>query len=93
MLANVRLMETARSVRNWWQPNCRMRASVGDDNLISVRVNHKVRIVGNHDDLAFPLGRLEQWDELVVNGFRIEILFRLVDDQWSVICVVERKVE
>jgi hypothetical protein len=40
----------------------------------------KVGIVGDHDHLTPTLGRLEQRNELVIDGFRIEILFRLVDN-------------
>ena len=49
--------------------------------------------MGYHNDLTLPFGFYEQGYKLVIDGFGIQILFRLVDDQRSVVGIVQRKVE
>ena len=70
-----------------------MRANLCDNDLISIGVDHKVRIVGDHDDLPFGFGRDEQRDEFIEDGLRIEIFLWLVDDKWPVVCVVQSEVQ
>ena len=48
---------------------------------------------GHHDYLAFFFCEDKERDELVENGFRIQILFRLIDDERPVIGVVEGEVQ
>ena len=66
---------------------------MGNDDLVGVSVDDEVGVVGDHDYLSLTFGRLEQRDEFVVDRLRVEVLLRLVDDQRSVISVIERQVK
>src|SRR5450759_3294518 len=70
-----------------------MRARISDDDLISIGVYHEIRIMRNHYDLAVRLGFDKEVDQFVEHRLGIEILLRLVDHQWSVVIVVQRKIE
>ena len=68
-------------------------AVASDDDLICVGIDHQVRIVRHHDHLAVRLSFNEQPYQLFENGFGIEILLRLIDDQRPTVTIVERQVE
>jgi len=49
--------------------------------------------VSHHDDLTLRLGRDEQRHQLVEHRFRIEIFLGMIDDQRSIVGIVESEVE
>ena len=53
-----------------------------DDDLFCVTEHGNVRVVGYDHDLPPLLGAPKHWDERAVNEFPIEIVLRLIDDQW-----------
>jgi hypothetical protein len=69
-----------------------MRASVGDDDLICVRIDHQISIVSDHDYLALGLGRDEQRNQFIEHRFRVQVFLWLIDHQRTIVGIVERKV-
>ena len=57
-----------------------MRARPRHDDLIGIRIDDKVGVVSDHDDLALALGLDEKVHELVENRLGIKTLFGLVDN-------------
>ncbi len=92
-LANKGLIEATRLICNRWQALSRRRCNVSYDNLVSISIYDEVRIVVDHDNLAFASGLLKQGDELIVNGFWIKVFFWLVDNQRSDVIIIECKLE
>lgn len=88
--ANGRVFETSRRVGNGGQPPMLMRPGIGDDDLVGIGVDHKVRVVRYHYDLPLCLGRDEERNQLVKDRLGIKILFRLIDDERTIIGIVER---
>ena len=66
---------------------------VGNNDLIGVSIDYEICIVSYHKHLPFAFGLRKQADEFVLHGLRIEVFLRLVNDEWSVIRVVERQIE
>src|SRR5688572_22272142 len=62
--ANGGIFETSGRVGDGRQAPILMRAGVGDDDLVGVGVDHKIRIVRHHDDLSLCLGRDEERNQL-----------------------------
>ena len=58
--ADIPVFKAASLVGNRRQAADLMRANLCDNDLIRVGIYHKVRVVGDHDDLAFGFGRDEQ---------------------------------
>ena len=91
--AHLRILKSASLIGNAWQSAVSMRPGISDDDLVGVGIDDEVGIVGHHDYLAFFLGDDKERDELVENGLRIQVLFRLIDDERPVIGVVEGEVQ
>jgi hypothetical protein len=69
----------AALIRNHRQSTFSLPSRRGDDNLIGVCVDHEIGIM-RHDYYLSPFpGISEMRDQLVEDGFRIEILLGLVD--------------
>ena len=66
---------------------------MSDDDLIGVGVDDEVRIVRNHDHLAMRLGLDEETNKFLKDRFRVKVFFRLINDQRSVVAVIQREVE
>jgi hypothetical protein len=73
------------------KPIGRVWSDVRDDDLVGIGVDHQVGIVGDDDHLTLRLRRQEQPDQLVEDGFRVEVLLRLIDDQRTLVRNVERE--
>jgi hypothetical protein len=67
-----------------------VRTSVGDDDLICVRVDHQVGVVSDHYHLAFGLGCDEQRNEFI-NGRQAYPDARLVPS-YDVYCLEQEGV-
>ena len=72
-------------VADWRQAARRVRASFRHDDLVRVGVDDQVGVVRDHDHLTFRFRRDEERDQFVEDGFRIEVLLGLVDDQRSIV--------
>ncbi len=70
-----------------------MRADFCNDDLIRVRIDHEVRIVGDHYDLPFGLRGYEQRDKFVEDGLGIEVFLGLIDDERTIIGIVQSQIE
>lgn len=70
-----------------------MRACLGDDDLIRVGVDYEICIVSNHDHLALSLSLSEQRDQFVEDRLWVQVFLWLVNDQGTIIGVIERKIE
>ena len=70
-----------------------VRTTFGDNNLISVGVNHQVGVMRDHDHLALALRSNEEADQLIKNGLGIKIFLGLIDNQRPVIGIIECKIE
>lgn len=92
-MAHVGVLQSSGNVGDWRQFARAMRAGASDDDLVSIRVDHEVGVVGDHDDLPLGLGRDEQGDQFIKDRFGIEILLGLIDDQGPMIALVERQVQ
>ena len=57
-----------------------MRTCFGNDDLISVGVDHKVSVVGDHDHLTALLGFDEERHQFIIHRLWIKVLFGLVDE-------------
>lgn len=55
-----------------------MRAALGDNHLVGVRIHDKVGVVCDDNDLPPRFCRLEALDEVIIDGFRVEIFFGLI---------------
>lgn len=58
--ADTGILQTSRLVSDWRQATDLMRADLCDNDLIRVCIDHKVSIVGDHDNLPLGLGCDEQ---------------------------------
>jgi hypothetical protein len=57
------------------------------NDLLGITHNRKIRIMGDYDDLPPFLRFLNAGDQKFVDGLVIEILLRLVNDQWSIVLI------
>ena len=64
-----------------------------DDHLVYIGVDYQVGIVSNDDDLPSQACRPKQINQLSEDRLRVEVLFRLIDDQWARVLQVKSKVE
>ena len=65
----------------------------GNNDLVCVGVDHEVGIVRDHDHLALRLSLDEKSDKFVIDRFRIQVFFRLIDDERALVSIVEREVQ
>lgn len=70
-----------------------MGADLSDNYLVRVGVDDQVGVVRDHDHLAPAFCSQKQGYELIIDGFRVEVLFWLIDNQRAIFRVIERKIE
>lgn len=70
-----------------------MRTDLRDNDLIRVRIDDEVRIMGDHDDLSLGLRGDEQRNKLFKDGLGVEILLGLIDDERTIIGVIQCQIE
>jgi hypothetical protein len=88
-LANIGLVQPARSIGDPWQAPARHFGHVGNNDLVGIRVDDQIGVMSHHDYLSLPLCSAEEGDQLVIDRFGAQILFRLVDDQTFVVGIVQ----
>src|SRR6266481_2600164 len=62
-LTDMGLIQATCHVRDWGQTSGQVRACIGNDDLICVRVDYQICVVSDDDHLSFDLGHHEQRDE------------------------------
>ena len=85
--------ETAGGVGDRGQLAGRVRTCLRDDDLIRVGIDDKIRVVRHQDDLALGFCSTEEWDQLLVDGLRVQALFWLINDQRAIIRFIESKIQ
>ena len=70
-----------------------MRACLRYYYLVSIGIDDEIRVVCDHDDLAFMLCVTEQFHKFVLDGFWIQVLLGLIYDQGAIVRVIEGKIE
>ena len=56
------------------------------DHLIGISIHDQVCIVGHDDDLTSQFSLAESCNQLLKHRLRIQILFRLINDERPIIC-------
>ena len=92
-LSNPDVVYTTRAICELWEDTISLWIRVRNDDLIRVCVNDQIRVVRHHDDLPSCSSRHKRRDEFIEHRLRIQILLRLVDNQRSVIVIIEREVK
>lgn len=93
MPPNARILQRSTVVSNQRQLARTVRAAIGHDHLVSIGIHHKIGVVRDDDDLAPLLRNPESLHKFLEDRLRVQILFRLIDDQRSDIFRVNGQIQ
>ncbi|KNY09240.1 hypothetical protein AKG11_33285 [Shinella sp. SUS2] len=69
--SDFRILQAARLVGNRGKSACRMRASIGNDDLVRVRIDDEICVMCDHDDLSLGFCGNKQCDQLLEHRFGV----------------------